>query len=452
MEYSPVGLYHDIVLRLTRKKVNEQDNKHSSQIFHGILDQCNPHEFCMKMFAHALYTNPKRSKEELRKLHSTLRAVYPRSFGQGCQCFGVKYKRYLKDICCKIKLLKYLSLRRTNVIQLPIEINNLHELEVLDIRQTEVPPFATRNVHLLKLKRLLAGHTDPSPSSIYPSTTIIVKEFPRSVDIPEKVETMEAMEVLSCVKAQTSQDLKDIGKLWQLRKLGVVIKDKDTHLSSLLKTIDDLHECLQSLSITLLNAGLKGIPSSGGLPDAIRPPKVESLSISGITHKVNLLQLLADGNNQLTKGSNITDISFDNGATPELEKITLSFIDDVKSLSGVEDLPRLKEIELNTNTTTGTTSRNNEDKNSSSGRSSATTTTTTTTTTNSNNEDIDNSTSARPPLSPPATTLTGARSPDNHRNKPVIKKNEPENQEKAIENSPARKEDECFQFCWKNQV
>lgn len=82
MEYSPVGLYHDIVLRLTRKKVNEQDNKHSSQIFHGILDQCNPHEFCMKMFAHALYTNPKRSKEELRKLHSTLRAVYPRSFGR----------------------------------------------------------------------------------------------------------------------------------------------------------------------------------------------------------------------------------------------------------------------------------------------------------------------------------------------------------------------------------
>lgn len=106
---------------------------------------------------------------------------------EGCHCFGANSKRYFKNICRKIKLLKYLSLRGTNITQLHSEINSLHELKVLDIRQTEVSPWATRNVRLLKLKRLLAGHTT-NPAS------------PGSTEIPEKVENMEDMEVLSSVK------------------------------------------------------------------------------------------------------------------------------------------------------------------------------------------------------------------------------------------------------------
>ncbi|GJN36205.1 hypothetical protein PR202_gb25045 [Eleusine coracana subsp. coracana] len=312
---------------------------------------------------------------------------------EGCQCFAGKNKQYLKDICCKILLLKYLSLRRTNITHLPSDINNLHELEVLDIRQTDVPPSATRSFRLLKLKRLLAGLTGVS-----------------SVDIPEKVGNMEEMEVLSSVKPRSSEDLKDIGALWHLRKLGVVIEDKSAHLKSLLYAIS-FPRCLQSLTITLTPSKDKDTPSSGELPNQMAPKiytplkHLKSLSIRGTTINKQFLPLLFTNHGQLTKvtlnntrlgqkdqdiladlptlhylrlryeaydestltfkkkkfrnlkyllveGSNITDISFDGGAL-ELEKIVLTFTS--LKLTGVQNLTKLWELELNNNTSTNIT-------------------------------------------------------------------------------------------------
>uniref|UniRef100_A0A453GDS0 NB-ARC domain-containing protein n=2 Tax=Aegilops tauschii subsp. strangulata TaxID=200361 RepID=A0A453GDS0_AEGTS len=435
IDYSLAGLYHDTVLKLTSQQKNE--DSYNPQIFHDILYECEPHEFCMKVFTHALYANPKRSGEELQKLHSTLQAlpttsfnniakvmvkfsyndlpkeykscflylaifspgqkisrstlvarwvaegltskedwpssmrqanrcfdalvgrclVHPADIGttgnvkscivgdpvhgfitaiarkqhivetrlshhlarhfsifndlqlrssdridkffqglskssqvsllkvldlEGCQCFGGKNQRYLKDICNKMLLLKYLSLRRTDITQLPSEINNLRELEVLDIRQTAIPQHATANILLLKLKRLLSGHIDPN-------------NFGSSSRIPHRIDKMVSMEVLSNVKAQQSYDLKDIGKLWQLRKLGVVTDDKDSHLKNLLQTISDLHECLRSLSITTIPVAT---PCEAEFPDVKNHPKIlESLSIKGTTQNGRLLPFFIEGNN-----------------------------------------------------------------------------------------------------------------------------------------------------------
>ncbi|KAM3206962.1 hypothetical protein ACQJBY_062256 [Aegilops geniculata] len=565
IDYSLPGLYYDIVLELTRREVIED----SSQIFRDILDNCQQNEFCMKIFVHALYANPKRSNEELSKLHRTLQKVkkksldnvakmlkfsysdlpneykscllylaifpqrqhirrstligrwvveglitkedwassvrhanrcfdalvnrwliYPTGIGatgkvkscvigaevhgfitkiarkrrivetrlshhlarhfsifndlrlrgsdkidkffsklyeessrvslikvldlEGCQCFGGKNQRYLKHICRMMLLLKYLSLRGTDVTQLPSEINNLRELEVLDIRETNVPTSATVNLLLVKLKRLLAGRVILNPGEV--STEL------SSVKVPEKVERMLNMEVLSNVKARNSQDLKDIGKLWQLRKLGVVIKkDKEKHFRNLLRAISDLHECLKSLSITLPkndedpnsdeDPKSDQNPSTQEFTESVlkhyehAPKLLESLSITGTTQRGKILQQLtkdskdlklakvtltrtklnkADledlgmlpkimslrlrdkaymdskltfGNDEfkklkyfLVEGSNMNDISFAGGAL-QLEKIVLRSTDGLESLSGVEDLQELKEVELNNSNT-----------------------------------------------------------------------------------------------------
>nr|CAB3491582.1 unnamed protein product [Digitaria exilis] len=76
-DYSLAGLYYDIVLEITSKQKDE-DN-YNPQIFRNILEECEPHEDCMKIFTHTIYINPRRSSEELNKLYRNLQAS-PKSF------------------------------------------------------------------------------------------------------------------------------------------------------------------------------------------------------------------------------------------------------------------------------------------------------------------------------------------------------------------------------------
>ncbi|KAJ1276221.1 hypothetical protein BS78_05G198000 [Paspalum vaginatum] len=334
---------------------------------------------------------------------------------QDCQCFDKK--NYLKAICNKIPFLKYLSLRGTNVTNLPGEINNLHDLEILDIRQTMVPENATKHILLLKLRRLLAGGTDPSPSSISTGPTNNRQKFirPSVCIIPEKIEKMENMEVLSNVMPSmhgNDNGLKNISKLWQLRKLGVVIRNNDTHIKDLLQAIDDLKESLQSVSITI-RPETKSRHSFTSEPTQLpndlynrlvnTPKHLESVSIQGYTGtSIRLLSLLGKGSNELDKvalsgtrvqderflkviadlpkiccvrlghdaykainltfdkdefehlkcllveGDNMKEIDFKDGAAVELEKIVLSYT-NLRSLCGVGYLPKLKELVLKGN-------------------------------------------------------------------------------------------------------
>uniref|UniRef100_A0A0E0LLL2 Uncharacterized protein n=1 Tax=Oryza punctata TaxID=4537 RepID=A0A0E0LLL2_ORYPU len=190
---------------------------------------------------------------------------------------------------CKIHKLKYLSLRNTDVAQLPKQIGQLRLLETLDIRGTRVQEFHTA---LPMLKHLLAGCIIDCPGE----DIVKSKEFFSTVCVPRAVATMEKMEILSHVKVSNSaKELNNIGdKLEHLKKLGVVLSGMKASLIDLFLQVDKLHRCLRSLSIRM------DPPGNWDAIDAIllRPPKLlESLHIcsirSGLPPRIKELHHLA---------------------------------------------------------------------------------------------------------------------------------------------------------------
>ncbi|XP_003575847.1 disease resistance protein RPM1 [Brachypodium distachyon] len=312
-------------------------------------------------------------------------------------------QRWLRNVCTLLILLKYLSLRNTDVTQLPKEINRLQQLEVLDIRRTPMNASAIKQLMLLKLKRLLAGQSacsdDTGSSDASKLSTVMM---------PHKVRKMSDLEVLSHVQASKhhASELREIGQLWQLRVFGVIIYDWKAQLDNLLQGISDLNECLVSLSIEI-----KSLPASEAVatpPDTDpisahcknTPKLLESLSISGVTIYGRLLPFFARGCRKLAKvtlhntlldqddmesltdlpnlrglrlrhvklhtegkliiqtrgfqnlkyllveGGGITDIDFEPGEAPKLEKIVW-LMDNIESLSGINNLPKLNKMVFN---------------------------------------------------------------------------------------------------------
>ncbi|KAE8804109.1 Disease resistance protein RPM1 [Hordeum vulgare] len=301
-------------------------------------------------------------------------------------CRGLK-KQHLKSIC-KIILLKYLSLRNTDITKLPKQIEKLQCLETLDIRQTAVRAFTTRSIMLPVLKHLLSGPKGSSRNSSDGSQDLIM-----AVRLPRGIKGMEKLETLSHVEAPGNvNDLTDVGHLLRLRKLGVILSAEKGGLGVLFQQIEKLHGCLRSLSIQINKAP----KAEDTLPLASPPKLLQSLNISGIRsglllwiaeldqltkltlsetyleeEYIHILGKLAamrclrlrrntyagsgltfnDGEFKSLKSFVVTDdvisnITFDTAATPRLETIVWSFA-KMESISGVRLLDKLKKLELN---------------------------------------------------------------------------------------------------------
>jgi len=311
---------------------------------------------------------------------------------EGCQ--GLE-KHHLKSIC-KILLLKYLSLRKTDVTELPKQIKELQCLETLDIRQTKVQMLAKKAIVLPLLKHFLAGHKVSGSNDARESE----ESFP-AVEIPLGIQKMKNMEILSHVQvSNTDSELASIAQLLKLRKLGLALHGKKVKLSDIFRQIEKLHKCLRSLSIRMGRPAGSSENHDAEEVDALPsiPQFIERLNICGMTtaglvcsiikeqHQLSKITLSETylkeddlcilGNlgglrglrlqhksytrselafkkcefqsliYLLVEGEDITNIRFATGAAPKLEWIVWSF-PSMEALSGIDWLPKLKKVKLN---------------------------------------------------------------------------------------------------------
>ena len=204
---------------------------------------------------------------------------------------------------------------------------------------------------------------------------------------------MNNMEILSHVQVTNSNsELTGIAELLRLRKLGVDLRGKSAKLSDLFRQIEQLHRRLRYLSVRLdqpaasENHGdltppkfIQGLNISGltsGLPQMIwqlrylvklslteaylkedglcilgRLPGLRCLRLlhqsyiqSGLSFKEEEFQAL---NFLLVGTSDVSSITFSNGAAPKLERIIWSFFPTTARVSGIHHLPELREFVLN---------------------------------------------------------------------------------------------------------
>nr|CAB3455498.1 unnamed protein product [Digitaria exilis] len=103
--------------------------------------------------------------------------------------------------------LRYLSIRRTSVSELPIGIGQVQRLETLDIRETEVEQLPSTIVQLEKLARLFVGSKVKFPA--------------------EGFGKMQGLEQLTCfmVRKQPLGFLKELGQLTNLEILEAIWED-----------------------------------------------------------------------------------------------------------------------------------------------------------------------------------------------------------------------------------
>ncbi|CAL4979044.1 unnamed protein product [Urochloa decumbens] len=307
-------------------------------------------------------------------------------------CHGLE-KHHLKSIC-KILLLKYLSLRNTDVTELPKQIKELQCLETLDIRQTKVRVLGNKLIVLPLLKHFLAGQKVSASNDASTSEESIV-----TVSMPLGIQKMINMEILSHVQiTDRDSELAGITQLLKLRKLGVALQGKNVKLSDLFFQIEKLQKCLRSLSIRMCGSPAGSENHDAEAVEALRflPQFIERLNICGITSRLvysikdhhqlakitlsdtylkeddlrilgNLASLCSLKLQHksyieselyfkkcefqslaylLVEGKEITRIRFAIGAAPKLERILWTF-ETMDALSGIDWLPRLKKLELN---------------------------------------------------------------------------------------------------------
>ncbi|KAF7049777.1 hypothetical protein CFC21_058259 [Triticum aestivum] len=123
---------------------------------------------------------------------------------EGCKDFR---QHHAKEIC-KMLLLKYLSLRRTDINKIPKKIGKLQYLETLDIRETSVTELPNAVCQFERVENILGGN----------------KRTRKALKLPEdlKKKTMKSLRILSGIEiVDGPAAVADFHHLTDLRKLTI---------------------------------------------------------------------------------------------------------------------------------------------------------------------------------------------------------------------------------------
>ncbi|XP_074556779.1 disease resistance protein Pik-2-like [Curcuma longa] len=140
---------------------------------------------------------------------------------EGC---GNLFHRHPKSFS-KLCLLKYLSLRNSELLELPNSIGDLQNIEFLDIRGTFIEELPNTIVKLTKLVHLLSG-----PYLKVYSLKIYRIRAP-GLKVPKGIRRLKKLRMLGMVCADNVQSLQEIGELVDLQKLAICFGIYGLHLA-----------------------------------------------------------------------------------------------------------------------------------------------------------------------------------------------------------------------------
>ncbi|XP_065848270.1 disease resistance protein RPM1-like [Euphorbia lathyris] len=153
---------------------------------------------------------------------------------------GTPLKKFPKEIVNFI-LLKYLSMRNTKVSSIPSSIGRLQNLETFDLKHTQVTELPSEILKLQKLRHLLVYRYEMKYDD-----QIHTKY---GCKLPAQIGGLLSVEKLCFLEATQGNDLfKELGKLKQLRRLGIVNLRKEDG-EALCSSIEMLRN-LNALSVT----------------------------------------------------------------------------------------------------------------------------------------------------------------------------------------------------------
>ncbi|EMS68464.1 Disease resistance protein RPP13 [Triticum urartu] len=185
---------------------------------------------------------------------------------EGCRGFKASHVS-VSDIC-EMTLLKYLSLRATDISKLPSNIGNLKYLETLDVRQTEIQELPKSISQLERINNILGGD----------------KRTRKTLKLPKDVKGTMKGQLSGIEIIEGSTAASDLRHFTRLRKLAIYKLHKDV------KMFEELLSSIQYLSGYSLQSLIIDDESSDFLNtlDSMtsHPLDLRSLELSGKLMKI----------------------------------------------------------------------------------------------------------------------------------------------------------------------